>query len=190
MLLDLVGVRRDAHDDRWPQPVVAGSFARRRIITGVLDLLSLTRFGVAAMLAVLLRLVWAIVERLAFYAGQELPGGLVIGSCVLLFAGLLLLAPVVLSMEGVSVTPLRLVVAPPRGAFGSPPLALRLAAAVYVAAILAGLWLVLQPATPVLAQADRAVVGLFGGGMVLVLVVAAAWARQGRARRSRVRVGA
>lgn len=185
-----MGVRCDAHDDRWPQPVVAGSFARRRIITGIHDLFSLARIGVAVVLAVLLRLVWAIVERLAFYAGQGVPGGLITGSCVLLFAGLLLLAPVVLSMEGVSVTPLRLVVAPPRGDFGSPPLTVRLAAAVYVAAITAGLWLLAQPATPVLAQADRAVVGVLSGGMGLVLVVAAAWARQGRARRSRLRAGA
>lgn len=190
MLLDLVGVKRDAHDDRWPQPVVAGSFARRRIVTGIHDLFSLARIGVAALLAVLLRLVWAIVERLAVYAEHDVPGGLVTGSCVLLFAGLLLLAPVVLSMEGVSVTPLRLVVAPPRGDFGSPPLAVRLAAALYVAAILAGLWLLAQPATPLLAQADRAVVGLLGGSMGLVLVLAAGRARLGRARRSRLRAGA
>lgn len=177
-------------EDPVPEPVVSGSLARRRTLVGVRDLYAPLRFGVAIVLAGTVRLMWAIVDRLAFYAGHELPGGLITGSCVLVLGAVLLFAPVVLSLEMRTVTPLRLVIAPPRGDFGPLPILLRIAAAGYVVAIVGGLWLLLGPSTARLAHIDRATSALLSSSVALIVVLAAAWARQVRQRRSGLRLGA
>lgn len=118
----------------YPQPIVSGGFMRRRVAVGVRDVFEPTRFFLAVIAAWLVRTIWWIVDKLAFWLSLgELPAGwaglLSLGAATLV----LLIAPITLSLEGVRAHPLHIALAPPRGDFGRVPAVLGVAALICAA---------------------------------------------------------
>lgn len=119
----------------YPEPVTNGSFRARRASTAARDVFAVERIAAALALGLVVRLLWFLVERIGRDLSVVVPAGWATLVSLLVAWAILLVAPVQLSLEQCSASPLRLVAWPPVGEFGPMPVALRLVGLAYLAIV-------------------------------------------------------